>query len=136
MLPVNRNPSRSDLKWFGILLVVFTAGVGALVGWRTGSPVWRTGIWIGGGSLALVFFAIPAARRPIYLGWMYAAFPIGWTVSHLLLGLIYFGVITPIGLIMRASGHDALERRFDRSAKSYWVPFAPQRDPERYFKQF
>jgi TRAP-type C4-dicarboxylate transport system permease small subunit len=136
MLPVNRNPSPSELRWFGILLVVFTAGVGALVGWRTGEPAWRTGIWIGGGTLALVFFAVPAARRSIYLGWMYAAFPIGWTVSHVLLALIYFGVVTPVALVMRALGHDALERKLDRSASTYWVRTTPQRGPERYFKQF
>lgn len=136
MLPVNRHPSPSELRWFGILLVIFTAVLGALVGWRTGSPAWRTVIWMVGGGLALVYVVVPAARRPIYVGWMYAAFPIGWTVSHLLMALIYFGVITPIGLVLRAVGHDALERRFDRSARSYWVRYTPQREPERYFKQF
>ena len=136
MLPVNRNPNPSELKWFGILLAVFTAGVGALVAWRTGSFVWPTRIWIVFGTLALVFFAVPPARRPIYLGWNYAVFPIGWTVSHVLLGAIYFGVVTPVALVLRALGHDALDRKFDRSASTYWVRTTPQRDPERYFKQF
>lgn len=136
MLPVNRDPSAADLRWFGVLLVIFTGVLGAIVGWRTGSSVWRTSIWIFGGGLALVYFVVPVARRPIYVGWMYAAFPLGWTISHLVMAFVYFGVVTPIGLLLRAAGHDALNRRFDRSARSYWVRYTPQRELPRYFKQF
>ena len=50
---------------------------------------------------------------------MFAVFPIGWVVSHLLLGVVYFLVLTPIGLTLRALGRDPLERRFDQSASSY-----------------
>ena len=136
MLPINKNPSASELKWFGILLVIFTAAVGALTLWRTGSTVWPIAIWIGGGALSLVFFAVPAARRSIYVAWMYAAFPIGWTVSHLLLAVIYFGVVTPVAIALRAFGHDSLQRKFDRSSRSYWVRTTPHGRPETYFKQF
>jgi hypothetical protein len=41
------------------------------------------------------------------------------------MGLMFFLVITPIGLVMRLTGKDFLARRFDRAATSYWV----RRDP-------
>ncbi|MEX0979180.1 MAG: SxtJ family membrane protein, partial [Pirellulales bacterium] len=69
-------------------------------------------------------------------GWMWAAFPIGWLVSHLLIAAIYFLLITPIALVMRAVGRDPLSRRFDRAAKTYWVPRRQDSDPARYFRQF
>lgn len=134
MLPINRNPGARDLRTFGLLLVVFVALVGGLAWWRTGSVPYA--IWGGGGLLALVYGLVPVVRRPIFVGWTYAASPIGWTVSHLLLGLIYFGVITPIGLALRALGRDPLARHFDPAARSYWTPHPPERDVARYFKQF
>ena len=67
---------------------------------------------------------------------MCAAFPIGWTVSYLLLAAIFFLVLTPIGLVMRLFGRDPMLRALDRSAKTYWVPHNPGADPRRYFKQF
>ena len=134
MLPINRDPSARDLRSFGLLLAVFVGIVGGLSWWRTGLVPYA--IWGGGGLLALVYGLVPALRRPVYVGWTYAAFPIGWTVSHLLLGLIYFGVITPIGIALRALGRDPLTRRFDPAARSYWIRYSPQRDVARYFKQF
>ena len=51
-----------------------------------------------------VYAAIPMSRKWIYLGWIYAAFPIGWTVSHLLLAAIYYLIVTPIALAVRLAG--------------------------------
>ena len=66
------------------------------------------------GLLALTVGPIGLARpdwlRPIYVGWMVLAFPIGWTVSQLILGVIFCGVFTPIGLVFRLMGRDPLHR--------------------------
>jgi hypothetical protein len=67
---------------------------------------------------------------------MLAALPIGWTISHLVLGAVYYLVLTPIGLVMRLLGRDPMQRRFDRSAKSYWIERTPRTDPSRHFRQF
>ena len=84
----------------------------------------------------MIFFAVPVVRRPLYLGWMYATLPIGWVVTHVMLGLIYYLMFTPIGLIMRLGGRDLMQRRFDREASSYWIEHRPDDRPERYFRQF
>ena len=136
MLTVNRSPSPAQLRSFGVLLALFVTVVGGAAAWRTGSWTWPAVIWTAGGGFALVYALVPALRRPTFVGWMYAAFPIGWTVSHLLMAFVYFGVITPIGYILRAVGRDPLDRRIDRTAKSYWVRYTPQGDVPRYFKQF
>jgi|JI8StandDraft_1071087.scaffolds.fasta_scaffold384955_2 ABC-type uncharacterized transport system permease subunit len=135
MLEINKNPSARELNWFGLLLIIFAAGVGSWLYFR-GSPFAGQLVWGVGGGLAAVFFAVPPARRYIYLGWLYAAYPIGYVVSHVIMGVIYFGVVTPVGLIMRALGHDPMTRSFDKQAKTYWIEHRTDRDPKRYFKQF
>jgi ABC-type uncharacterized transport system permease subunit len=136
LLEINRNPSRRDLAWFGLVLFLFFLVVGGVLGRALASDVARHVAWGAGAILALAYYAVPGWRRPMFVGWMYAAYPIGFVMSHLLLGVVYFGVVTPIGLLMRAMGHDPMTRRFDRSATTYWVERQRVSDVKRYFKQF
>jgi ABC-type uncharacterized transport system permease subunit len=136
VIEINKNPSRSELKWFGLLLLVFLGVVGAVVNWRFHAPAAARGLWMAGVGLCLVYYALPVLRRPMFIGWMFLAFPIGWTVSHVLLGLTYYLVFTPIGLLIRFLGRDPLHRKFEPDAKSYWVEHDPSGDPSRYFRQY
>ena len=136
VIEINKNPSRRDLLWFGLLLPVFCAIVGVLVWRRTGSLTSATALWAVGGTVSVLFALWPASRRRIYVGWMHAVYPIGWTVSRLLLGVVYFVVITPIGVALRILGRDLLERPFDRAAATYWVRHNPAGRTERYLRQF
>ena len=136
VVELTTNPSPRDLRWFGRLLPVFVAVFGGVVWWRTESPTLGAAIWAVGGALSAGFALWPASRRRIYVAWMYAVYPIGWTVSHLLLGVIYFAVMTPIGLALRLCRRDPLERRFDRNAATYWVRHDPPSGVMRYLRQF
>jgi len=136
MLSIDRHPTPRQLRTFGSLLAVFVLIVGSIGWWRTGRVESGAAIWIAGGVLTGIYRLVPRSRRPIYVGWMYAAFPIGWIISHILMAIIYYVVITPIGAMMRATGRDPLLRRFDRSARTYWAPHAPPDDVRRYFRQY
>jgi hypothetical protein len=72
----------------------------------------------------------------LYVGWMESVEPIGWSFSCLLFAAVFFVIIAPIGLTMRALGYDPLERRFRREAESYWTERPPRTEPDRYFRQF
>jgi len=136
VIDINRNPSRRDLTWFGVLLVVFFGLIGALVLWRAQSPIAAWIIWSLGTILGIVYFAVRPLRLPIYVGWMSVFYPIGWIVSHLTLGIIFFLVLMPIGLLIRLSGYDPMQRQFEPEASSYWVLYTPHGDTARYFRQF
>lgn len=84
----------------------------------------------------IAIFASNQLGTKIYTYWMYAALPLGWTFSHLVLGAVFFLVATPTGCILRLAGKDPMERSFDRSATSYWKPHEQVTDPGRYFRQF
>ncbi len=90
--------------------------------------------------LALTFGPLglfwPGALRPIFVGWMVLAFPIGWTVSLLVLALIFYGLFTPMALVFRLMGRDALDRLREPDRPSYWQPKPAPADLRRYFRQF
>lgn len=136
LIELKTDASKKELAWFGLLLMAFMGLIGLIVWRATGSLYAPRYIWGAGVALAAVYYAVPPLRRPMFLGWMYAAYPIGWVVSHVLLGIIYFAILTPIGLLMRAVGYDPMERRFDRAASTYWVERERNTDPGRYLRQF
>ena len=135
MIEINKNPSRRDLLVFaGALLLLF--GVIGALRWHAGSPGAALSWWIGGLVLSVLLVAVPRAGRWLYLGWVYAVYPIAWTVSHLVLAIAYFLVATPIAFALRALGRDPMRRQFEKSANSYWVLRTPRRDDASYFRQF
>ena len=90
-------------------------------------------LWFGP-LFALYLF--PSLQRPLYRGWMFSVMPIGWIVSHLLLSVIYYLLLTPIGLIMKAVGYDPMRRKLEPNQETYWVNRQKSEDPQRYFKQY
>jgi len=57
-------------------------------------------------------------------------------LSYVIMGTLFYLIITPVGLVMRLIGHDPLNRRFEPDAESYWSDARPPRPQESYFKQF
>lgn len=136
LIEINRDPSARELRWFGGLFAIFFAVIGGVVRWSWHAPTAAAIIWCAAGGVTFLFAAVPPVRRPLYLAWMYAAFPIGWVISHTLLATVYYGVLTPIGLVMRWCGIDPLDRSLDRQRSSYWVEREQAADKSRYFRQF
>ncbi len=136
IIEINRNPTQRELLIFGLLLGLFTGLLGLLTYFWWDSPAVAWGIWIGGGIITLLNFTVPPLRRVFYLTWMYATFPIGWTVSHAILAILYYGVLTPIGLIMRLVGYDPMSRRLWSGRYTYWEKYSPEGNSKRYFRQF
>lgn len=136
LIELRTDASKKELAWFGLLLLAFLGLVGLLVWRATGSLTAPRYIWGAGVVLATVYYLVPPLRRPMFKGWMYAAYPIGWVVSHVLLAVIYFGILTPIGLLMRVFRYDPMERKFDKGAASYWVERERNPDVSTYFRQF
>ncbi len=132
----NLDPSERELRWFGLLALLFFAVVAALVELRSARMAASAIILGAGVTLALVYYFVPPLRLPIYRGWMLAVWPIGWLVTHLLLAIAFYLVVTPVGLLLKLLGRDPLERRFDPEATSYWRKRERDAEPSDYFRQF
>lgn len=136
MIDLNLNPNRKELRQFSIALIVATAVVGSILWWKLGPNPWSQGLWIGGPIAGLIGLALPAAIKPVFIALSVIAFPIGMVIGTLALVVVYYGVITPIGLVFRLIGRDPLHRRFDDAAPSYWIERKPRPAAGRYFRQF
>lgn len=133
-LDKNRQPSALELRTFGLLVGLFAGLVGALLRWR-GHPAAAVVVWTLGGSAMLVYYGVPPLRRFMLQAWVSVTYPLGWSISHLVLALVYYGVFTPIGRIQRLLGRDSMHRRPDPRASTYWTERPPAREPSSYFKQ-
>jgi hypothetical protein len=128
------SPADRTLRQFsGIFLVVFgaLAVVEATVRHRPQLAVVYAILALTIGSLGLIW---PRAVRGLYVGWSVVAFPIGWVVSTAMLGVLFYGLFTPIGLAFRAFGRDVLARRRTQ-VQSYWRPKPAARTSREYFRQ-
>jgi hypothetical protein len=137
LIEINWDPSRRELRQFaGIWFPAFWAVVGGFVWYHSGElPAAVVLVWAVAAAVSLAGLVNPPWARPVFVAWMKLAYPIAWAVSHLMLAAIYFLVLTPIGLVMRLLGRDPMERRFDRSAQTYWAAHNPCGDTARYFRQ-
>jgi hypothetical protein len=136
LVAFDKNPPPTTLRWFGVIQAAALAVIGGMIWWRFQAPLIGQGVLIFAGVFLLAYYAIPPLRRSLYLGAMYVTFPLGFVLSYVVLGLIYFVIFTVIGLALRLFGYDPLQRSFDRQAKTYWVTRREQRTPSSYFKQF
>ena len=135
LIQIDRNPSDSALRWFGVMLLAFFGLIGGLI-WLWGGGLTASAVlWGVGATLFILFYALRPLQRPFYLGWVYATLPIGLTVSFTLLGVVYFLVLTPIAWVLRLLGRDALALRYDDKLSSYWTP-RRSAVTKRYFRQF
>ena len=135
MIAIQWNPSTKQLRQFaGIWFPAFCGLVGWSIGQKTGHWSAVEIGWVLAGLLSGGGLVLPALMRPIFVGLILLTFPIGWVVSHLLLGLIFYGVVTPIGLILRISGHDPLQLK-KPSGNSVWKTSVGKTDATRYLRQ-
>jgi hypothetical protein len=136
MIVIDHHPSPRALRQFAALFLVFFGVAGYLILRRSGSTEAATVIWGVALLVGLLGFARPAAIRLVYVGMAYLAFPIGWIVSHIMLAIVLYLVLTPVGLVLRLTGKDPLVRGFDPEASSYWTPHRRPATIDRYFRQF
>lgn len=129
-------PSKRDLQWFGLMVAALCGVIGGIVLWQSGSLQASKIIWATGVVFSLIYYAIPPLRMILYYGWMKAVTPIGWTVSHLVLAITYYLVLTPTGLLVRLFRRDPMRRKPQPDAATYWTARRPARDSSRYFNQY
>ncbi len=145
MIEVNWRPDERTLRQFGLIaligfsflaviawqeLLIFSFGLGE-------ASTLVAGIFAGlAGVSALFSLVFPKANLPIYLGLTLLAVPIGFVVSHLIMGFLFFGLITPLGVFFKLTGRDSLARRFEPDATTYWTDPRPRRRKDSYFRQF
>jgi hypothetical protein len=134
---INWHPKRKQLRSFGKIALVITAIISLLLYKLKGVSIpWALAIFAVGFTIFLISMISSRLTRMIYVVLMAVTFPIGLVVSFTLLAIFYFLLLAPFGLIFRLMGRDALCRKFDATAESYWLSRRGPEGPEQYFRQF
>lgn len=134
MVRINWHPSASELRKFGVAMLVGFGLIGGLFFWKR-MPAAATVCWIFGAVAGVLGLTGTKVAMGIYVPWMGVALVMGNIVSRVLLAVIYYAVFTPMGLVRRLLGHDRLQLR-RRQQDTYWLDAPDVTDPARYERQF
>ena len=116
-------PDRQSLRKFGLLMAVIIALLfGLLLPWLFGRayPKWP---WVVSAAFVVPALVFPSALRPVYDAWMKFGAIAGHVNTRIILGLAFYLVVLPVGLIRRAFGGDAMKRKRD-AGPTYRIPTA------------
>jgi len=137
LMEVDWHPSGRQLHVFGVSGLVASILAASILHF-----VWGvSGLWAGvvvavGAAICVCSLLSPVVTRILYVGLTLVAMPIGLAVSFVLLATFYFLIVTPLALVFRLTGRDALHRRYEPDTESYWVQHKASDNMERYLHQF
>ena len=138
---VNWNPDTAARRTFAKSLVIgfpclaillLLAGYLAGKGWQVSPSLKLGGCGAGAGVL---FYLLPGIAKPFYLAWYALACCMGLVIGNLVLAVIFYVLVTGIGLAKRLFGRPALRMKPDPALKTYWLDAPSASNPRRYFSQ-
>jgi len=104
---------------FGLVTGAIFAGLfGLLLPWIFGFnfPLWP---WILFGILGGLALLIPMALGPIYIVWMKFGYVMNWINTRLILGILFYGMFVPVGLVLKLLGKVPIAKKFDNKLTTY-----------------
>ena len=119
-------PDDNQLRTFGlmfggIIVAIFGIAIPLLVGRMT--PYWP---WIIAAIMVSLALLLPRLLIHVYRPWLKFGTMAGWINTRIILFILFYGLITPIALVMRLFGSDPLKKRFDPNSDSYRITIEPQ----------
>lgn len=117
--------TRRELRQFGLLVGAVFAVIGLWPLVFRGEPLrlWATGV---GGLLIICGGVLPSILAPIHKGWMWVGHILGWINTRILLGIVFYALVTPIGFMFRLMGKDTMRQAFSESSTTYRVVRSPR----------
>jgi len=122
---------KKELQSFGLLVgAVFTViGMWPLLLRGEALRLWAIGL---GGALIVLGGTSPRVLAPVYDVWMRVGHALGWINTRILLGLVFYGLVTPMGIIFRLMGKDVMRQGFVDDSPTYRVLRTPR--PQGHMK--
>jgi len=139
---VNWNPDLKQKKRFAKSLMIgfpFLGLVFLVAGKMTGrGGDLKTSLMIAGAGfgLGLLLLLLPSIAKPFYVVWYLISCCIGIVVGNLMLALVYYVLVTGLGLARRVLGRSEIRGCANPKASTYWEDAEQVRNPERYYNQF
>jgi multisubunit Na+/H+ antiporter MnhG subunit len=113
--------AEKSLRKFGYTVGAVLIALYVWFFYRNHFEVFRTVLLVVGFLLVLGGFLFPKQLKNVYKIWMGLAFVLGWLVSRIILTILFFLVITPIGLLAKLAGKKFVDSDINKDSKSYWI---------------
>lgn len=128
---MNQLVTTKDLRQFGLIVggVFLVIGLWPFVVRSEDPRLWATVMGI---ALMVLGAVVPQSLKQIHFGWMKIGHVLGTINTRIILGVIFYGLITPMGLVMRLMGKDSMHRALVQDAVTYRVVRAPR--PRRHMR--
>lgn len=127
--------SKKDLRKFGLTIGIafLLLAVLLFVTKKNSFPYFGTlGI-----ILIIIGLAVPGILKPFNKIWMSLSIILGWIMTRVILTILFYFAITPIGLLVKLFRKDFLDLKIDKSKNSYWQKREKKKfDPLDYERQF
>lgn len=141
MIDIDTSDKREQRN-FGLLMAFAIPLIGMLrfgLRWRGADemPALPLYYFITGLLFATLALLAPRSLKPLFDSWIKLATILNFLVTHIVLSIAFFFTVVPIGILMRITGNDPLDRALDADANTYWQDAeSPADDPEGYTKQY
>ncbi len=125
---------KSEWKKFGIALGIILSIVATVLLLKKKSIY----IYFYGSGLFFILAAltVPIVVKPVFILFLYIAFVLGWVMTRVILSVLFYLAITPIGLILKFFGKRFLDLKFSRKKASYWLESAVEASKEEGVKSY
>ena len=117
--------TKSALRQFGLMIgsIFLLVGLWPFVWRQEAVRIWAV---VPGALLVMAGLVIPGILKHIYQGWMWVGHVMGWVNTRIILGVLFYGIVTPMGLIMKMTGHDPMRRSYEPESQTYRVIRQPR----------
>ena len=122
---MNNQVEQKELRTFGLMV----GGIFLILGlwpalWRGEEP--RLWALIPGIVLVVLGLSLPRSLKRAHKIWMVVGHVLGWINTRIILGIVFYGLITPMGLVMRLFGWDSMRRTLLLQANTYRIVRQPR----------
>ena len=133
---------RKEQRNFGLVMAVAITVLGFIrwgLHWRGAevAPPLPTYYMLVSVVFVMAALTVPGALKPLFIVWIRFAIVLNWLVTRIILTLVFFLTVLPIGILLRVFGKPPLDFSLDSGATTYWEDADNQTDDtELYTKQY
>jgi carbamoyltransferase len=133
VIDTSKFKDRNEWKKFGIGLSIILA-VFATIQWVRGTPLFSV-FYLTAGIILASGLLFPIILKPIFILFSYIGFGLGWIMTRVILSVLFFSILTPIGLISRLFRKRYLQTNISKNEKSYWEKHEGQIASKEHFEK-
>ena len=126
--------SDRQLRFFGLSLAALFLVFAGLAFWKWQATITSVVLIVLATLLALVYYIVPSSQRPIYQAFRKVTAPIQIVMTMIILAVVYFFVLTPIGWMLRWSRVNIRQKSDEH--QSFWVKAGKPCELSRYFDTY